>query len=193
MNPDSLNLVDGRFPDSVYGKFPHMLRKLSVLYLIVSLAGSLLVTEPKQAIKSQPRTIAKSTPAAPAALPQQWGLSVRESMKTNQFWLLWAMILTAATAGLNTASVYKQFAATSTALTGDEFQALVGGIGGALQWVRTPFLGIHLGPDWFQEFFHNSDLAAGGFHADLPWIDQLQGGTTPSLVDLITYFSLLPY
>lgn len=39
------------------------------------------------------------------------------------------MIVSSASAGLNVASVYKQFAAGATALSGDGYQALVGGIG----------------------------------------------------------------
>lgn len=50
--------------------------------------------------------------------------------RCSQFWLLWSMIISSATAGLNTASAYKYFAATSSTLDGDQYQALVGGIGG---------------------------------------------------------------
>lgn len=45
--------------------------------------------------------------------------NIDESLDLNKFLLL----------GLNTASIYKQFAATSTALSGDQFQAFVGGLG----------------------------------------------------------------
>jgi OFA family oxalate/formate antiporter-like MFS transporter len=62
-------------------------------------------------------------------------------MGTRQFWLLWTMIISCATAGLNTAAIYKQFAATSTALTGDEFQALVGGIGALFNGIGRIFWG----------------------------------------------------
>lgn len=60
------------------------------------------------------------------------GLTVAQALRTRQFWLLWLMAAACATAGLNTAVVYKQFASTSAALTGDEYQALVGGIGALL-------------------------------------------------------------
>ena len=70
-----------------------------------------------------------AVPVTPVYIKGSRGLTVGQALGTQQFWLLWSMIITCATAGLNTAAVYKQFAATSAALTGDEFQALVGGIG----------------------------------------------------------------
>jgi OFA family oxalate/formate antiporter-like MFS transporter len=41
---------------------------------------------------------------------------------------MWTMVVCSATAGLNTASIYKQFAGTEPTLRGDVFQASVGGI-----------------------------------------------------------------
>ena len=69
------------------------------------------------------------------------GLTLSQALRTKQFWILWSMIITCATAGLNTAAVYKQFASTSVALTGDEFQALVGGIGALFNGVGRIFWG----------------------------------------------------
>lgn len=132
VNPTKANPINGKFPDSVYAAFPHMLRVLSVLYALFSLVGSLLVTDKPNAVAAtSPANGNKNAPksiAAPAA-PASWGLTVGESVKTYQFWLMWTMIISSATAGLNTASIYKTFASTSSALVGDEYQAMVGGIG----------------------------------------------------------------
>lgn len=46
VNPDGLNMVDGKFPSIVYERFPSMLRKLALMYAALSFVGSLLVTEP---------------------------------------------------------------------------------------------------------------------------------------------------
>lgn len=139
VNPNGANPINGKFPDSVYAAFPNMLRVLSALYAAVSLVGSLLVTDkpnpPAATTNAAPAAnVNKNSKSAPAvattaSTPAAWGLTVGESVKTYQFWLMWAMIISSATAGLNTASIYKQFATTSSALVGDEFQAMVGGIG----------------------------------------------------------------
>ncbi|KAJ1435619.1 major facilitator superfamily domain-containing protein [Ochromonadaceae sp. CCMP2298] len=133
VNPLKTNQVNGAFPAAVYERFPSMLRKLALLYAVISLAGSLLVSEPKIAPVAVSQTKAP-TPTLP-------GVDVREALGTKQFWLLWFMIITCATAGLTTASVYKQFAASSAALNGDEFQALVGGIGALFNGLGRLFWG----------------------------------------------------
>jgi cyanate permease len=84
-----------------------------------------------------------STAAVPTT-PSRYsprGLTVSQAMGTRQFWLLWTMIIACGTAGLNTAAIYKQFASTSAALTGDEFQALVGGIGALFNGIGRIFWG----------------------------------------------------
>jgi MFS transporter, OFA family, oxalate/formate antiporter len=125
-NPNGLNTAaGGGFPSAVYDNFPKMLRTLAGIYAVVSFIGSLLVFEPLA--PSKPTTTASNAkPVAAAPLP---GLTVGEAVKTSQFWLIWLMIISSATAGLNTAAVYKQFAATGPALAGDSFQSLVGGLG----------------------------------------------------------------
>lgn len=125
VNPKGLNPVAGKFPDEVYAGFGSMLRKLSVIYAVLTLVGSLLVTEPKPvpAIKHSASSKAIKASAGPD------GVEVSDALKSNQFYLLWFMILSSASAGLNVASAYKQFAGVSPALTGDSFQALVGGLG----------------------------------------------------------------
>lgn len=128
VNPNGVNPVKGVFPDAVYAQFPRMLRVLACLYAVFALVGSLLVFDkPTAPVATSPASKGGASQPAAAALP--WGLTVSQALQTQQFWLMWAMIISSATAGLNTASIYKQFAATSNALVGDEFQALVGGIG----------------------------------------------------------------
>jgi OFA family oxalate/formate antiporter-like MFS transporter len=118
-NPAGLNPIDGSFPLSVYDHFPVMLRRLAIIYAIVSFVGSLLVREP----------IDSSEVASNQATTSQSGLSVSDAFKTPQLWLLLLMIICSGTAGLTTAAIYKQFAQTSAALAGDAYQTLVGGIG----------------------------------------------------------------
>lgn len=137
VNPSKVNPINGKFPSEVYARFPAMLRTLASIYAVVAFFGSLLVSEPSgtpvavtttniNKIQDNKKKPVTSSTAAP---PIVSGLTLQESLKTSQFWLIWSMIIASATAGLNTAAVYKQFAATSTALNGDQYQALVGGIG----------------------------------------------------------------
>jgi MFS family permease len=56
--------------------------------------------------------------------------------------MMWMMVLTGGSAGLNVASVYKSFAATSVALSGDGYLSLVGGIGAILNGLGRLFWGI---------------------------------------------------
>ena len=118
VNPMGLDAINGKFPESVYRNFPVMLRKLSVIYIILAYAGSFLVVEPKIA-----------APLKGAKPVSVLGVSLQDSLKTKQFWLIWFMIISSASAGLNVASIYKSFAVTGPALTGDGFQSLVGGMG----------------------------------------------------------------
>ena len=106
VNPKGFDTVDGRFPDEVYAMFPTMLRKLAMIYASLAAVSFLLVSEPKSA---------SLDPKKPAAV---LGVDVIEAIKTPQFYLLWLMIFSSASAGLNVASVYKQFAASSAALSG---------------------------------------------------------------------------
>lgn len=123
VNPNGLNAINYVFPPEVYANFPKMLRTLAGLYAVLSLVGTLMVSEPKAAAPSVSKDGSK---VAAAPLP---GLSVVEAITSKQFLLIWAMVVASATAGLNTASVYKTFAASSSALAGDGFQAFVGGLG----------------------------------------------------------------
>ena len=132
-NPDGLNPIKGKFPNIVYDRFPSVLRKLAVIYFLVALTGASLVKEPPKIDSTT-----KST-KAPAAVIS--GVSVKEALQTVQFWQIWIMIIGAASAGLNVASIYKQFASNAPALAGDGFQSLVGGMGALCNGVGRIFWG----------------------------------------------------
>lgn len=117
-NPKGLNPVNGVFPQEVYDNFPKMLRTLAVVYAGMAIVASTLIIEPVAPKEQQ----AQLQPEAP-------GVSVTDALKTSQFWLMWLMIVASASAGLNVASTYKQYAGISPALAGDGFQSLVGGLG----------------------------------------------------------------
>lgn len=141
VNPNGLNPVNRLFPSSVYAAFPHMLRTLALLYAVISLCGSQLVKD-RPAPEVSDSTVQQSNIAVSKIVPSlMWGLTVKESLSTHQFWLMWLMIVSSATAGLNTASIYKQIASTSTALVGDDFQSMVGGIGALFNGVGRLFWG----------------------------------------------------
>lgn len=103
----------------------------------------------------QRRAAPAVTPSAPIKVYKysSRGLSVPQALGTSQYWLLWSMIITCATAGLNTATVYKQFAATSSSLTGDQFQTLVGGVGALFNGLGRLFWGSVLDKIGFRNTF----------------------------------------
>jgi MFS transporter, OFA family, oxalate/formate antiporter len=86
-----------------------------------------------------------------------------------QFWLMWGMIVFSASAGLNVASTYKQFAASSTALTGDSFQALVGGLGALFNGVGRLFWGQISDSIGFKKSFMGLTLFQAVLHAYYPY------------------------
>ena len=88
VNPNSLDVVNGKFPDEVYNSFPSMLRKLALIYAGLQLVGALLVSEPK----AQPKPAEQSTVAGPAApvatVVAAAGVSIVDALKTSQFWVI---------------------------------------------------------------------------------------------------------
>jgi len=126
-NPNGVDAIQGKFPDDVYQNFPVMLRTLAAIYGVITLLAALLVSEPQPVI-APPQPSPEKQTVAPTAVASS-GLSVREALFTKQFWQLWFMILFSAGASLNVAAVYKRFAQNAPALHGDQFQALVGGLG----------------------------------------------------------------
>lgn len=175
VNPNSLNPVKGVFPDEVYNNFPSMLRTLATLYLVGGFAGALMVSEPAKPVSSG------KAPPAP-------GTGVVESLKTKQFWLMWSMIVCSASAGLNVAAIYKQFAAGSPALTGDSFQALVGGLGALFNGVGRLFWGQISDTIGFKKSFMGLTLLQSLLHAYYPF----SGGSkfTFTVATCLCYFFL---
>jgi OFA family oxalate/formate antiporter-like MFS transporter len=103
MNPKGLNVVTGgSFPAEVYDNFPKALRRLAGMYAALAIVGSLFVTEPV--------AVAPSNGVKAVQPTQSPGLSIKEALTKKQFWLLWLMIVSSASAGLNVAACYKQFA-----------------------------------------------------------------------------------
>jgi MFS family permease len=87
VNPKSLDVVNGKFPDEVYNSFPSMLRKLAVIYAGLQFVGALLVSEPKAQPKPAEQSVAGSTsPEATVAAPP--GVSIVDALKTPQFWVI---------------------------------------------------------------------------------------------------------
>jgi OFA family oxalate/formate antiporter-like MFS transporter len=128
-NPKGLPMVNGLFPPEVYQNFPGMLRSLALLYAILSLIGSIFVLEPAGPFKRISFFAGTSDCPVEYNTTDSKGVTIWQALSTWQFWLMWVMIISSATAGLNTAVIYKQFADSSPILSGDQYQALVGGIG----------------------------------------------------------------
>jgi OFA family oxalate/formate antiporter-like MFS transporter len=136
INPNGISTgLNGKFSSEITDRFPQMLRILAVIYFAISTIGSLLLIEAPPALpvttpKEEPfLTNSATTQTSSPTTITPTGLSLKEALQSSQFWLMWIMMFCSGIGGLNTASVYKQFAATSTVLAGDNFQTLVGGIG----------------------------------------------------------------
>lgn len=125
INPKGLNAVNGVFPQEIYDRFPFMLRSLASIYATLALLGTLIVK-----IKKTEEGSDVKEGMARAVQEEVGGITLRESMQTQQFWLLWFMIISSATAGMNTVANYKQFAISiGGKLMQDRYQALIGSIG----------------------------------------------------------------
>lgn len=135
-NPLGSDPVNGKFPDEVYSQFPVMLRKLAMIYSVLSLIGSLFISEP--VVVSVAPTKNEKVVSAPI-VP---GVSIVDALKTKQFYLMWAMIVASASAGLNVAAMYKQFAGINPALKGDSYQSLVGAVGALFNAMGRLFWGV---------------------------------------------------
>ena len=132
VNPLGRDPVNGVFPDKIYSQFPIMLRKLAFIYACISLFAAMLITQPfvKEIVvedEEEGYENDKKTRREPSS--EVLGVTIKEALHSSQFWLMWLMIITSASAGLNVASMYKQFASISPALKGDAYQALTGGMG----------------------------------------------------------------
>ena len=189
VNPNGLNPVKGVFPQEVYDNFPKMLRTLACIYMTMGLFGALFISEPpvptgdlessssissskrKDSSSSSSSLLPTSSPsggAGTAVAAELPGVSVQDALRTPQFWLIWTMIVSSASAGLNVASVYKQFASASPALHGDSFQALVGGLGALSNGVGRIFWGTLCDKIGFKQSFALLTLIQALVHAYYP-------------------------
>ena len=160
-NPKGLNPVNGAFPQEVYDNFPKMLRTLATIYMIMSLVASSLISEPGI-------SATLSSPSQKISQPEVPGIGVADALKTPQFWLMWCMIAMSAGAGLNVASTYKSFAVASPALSGDGFQALVGGLGALANGFGRIFWGTLSDKIGFKQSFAILTLLQALVHAYYP-------------------------
>lgn len=135
-NPLGSDPINGKFPDEVYSQFPVMLRKLAMIYSVLSLIGSFFISEPA-VVTAAPTSDKKAVPT-----PEIPGVSIGDALKTKQFYLMWAMIVASASAGLNVAAMYKQFAGINPALKGDSYQSLVGAVGALFNAMGRLFWGV---------------------------------------------------
>lgn len=213
-NPNGLNPIKGHFPPEVHDNFPGMLRTLACIYVTMGLVGSLFVVEAppdandetsppspgrcgtrSSSSGSSPTTDlenAKGGKDAEAAL----GVSVEVALGSPQFWLMWWMIVTSACAGLNVATVYKQFAAVSPALAGDKYQSLVGGLGALANGLGRIFWGTLCDKIGFKHSFALLTLVQSLIHAYYPSVASSKTAflffTSLSFFFLAGNFSLMP-
>lgn len=133
VNPKGIDQSNGKFPHEIYAQFPIMLRRLAFTYACISLFGAMLITQPALKVTVEDDEEGGYENDKDKILrdlsTEVLGVTIKEALHTSQFWLMWLMIITSASAGLNVASMYKQFAAVSPALKGDAYQALTGGMG----------------------------------------------------------------
>ena len=134
VNPKGLDPINGKFPPEIYAAFPIMLRKLAMIFVVLTTIGSMLITEPAKASTTGPKGKKNAVVEAP-------GVTVMAALQSKQFWLMWTMVISAASAGLNVASMFKQFASLQPALKGDSYQALVGGMGALFNGIGRLFWG----------------------------------------------------
>lgn len=83
INPKGLNAEGGVYPDEVYANFPVMLRKLALIYALVSAIGATGIRAPPAAPKTGKNN--GKVEAAP-------GSTVGQSLRDRRFWLLWFMV-----------------------------------------------------------------------------------------------------
>jgi MFS transporter, OFA family, oxalate/formate antiporter len=178
-NPNGANQINGKFPPEVYANFPKMLRTLSSVYFCMALVGSIFITDPSTvgsggsgSVPPSPdlENSKKQTDKKEVVSPD--GLALDEALRTPQFYLMWCMIVMSASAGLNVASVYKQFASVSPALAGDSFQSLVGGLGALSNGGGRIFWGMLSDKIGFKQSFAILTLAQSLVHAYYPSTSQ---------------------
>jgi len=148
-NPENLGVdpATGLFPSSVYNNFSTGLKKLSFIYLGMQLAGVLMLKKSMQVLPvAKPQ--ANEGKAAGGKYP-----TVRSAVLSKPFLVLWSCIALSATAGLNTASLYKMYGSKFEAISADAFLSLVGGLGSLANGLGRTQWGIFLDVYGFKKLF----------------------------------------
>ena len=112
------------FKASIADEFPSMLRWLSLIYLILSVIGILLLSSPAPKYKIYENETENEFIVE--AHSEEECPSVQKGMQTKEFWLLFCMALCTVTPGLYVISSYKTFG--SKEINDDEFLAVVGSV-----------------------------------------------------------------
>jgi MFS transporter, OFA family, oxalate/formate antiporter len=139
INPQGINAVAGVYPNVIYGAFPKMLRKLALMYFVLTGVGAMFINPPP-AIEAAAKATGSEPVAGPVAVAA--GIPLSEALKTRAFWTLWVMILGIGTSGIAIAGAYKIFG--STLHPDDNFQALVGSVGALANGAGRLFWGAAL-------------------------------------------------
>ena len=108
------------FKASIADEFPAMLRWLSLIYLILSIIGILLLSKPAPKSEESDDIFLLDTQESEECP------SVKAGAKTLEFWQLFFMALCSVTPGIYVVNSYKTFG--SKAIDDDEFLAVVGSV-----------------------------------------------------------------
>jgi OFA family oxalate/formate antiporter-like MFS transporter len=174
LNPDAVNPVGGKFPASVYERFPQLVFMLGFIYGALAICGAFLQSNPLS-YKGKYLECAKwvegqtgegdvnvqgNQPTAPKPL--------LEDILSRRFATMWLMILSSAICGLNIAGTFKVFAISQPQLNDDSFlvsvamlSSLLGNMGGRFFWgamsdfygFGPPFIALTLTEAFFMFFF----------------------------------------
>ena len=98
------------------------------------------------------------------------------------------MVVASASAGLNIAAIYKQFASTSPALVGDSYQATVGALACVFNGLGRLFWGVCSDKIGFKNSFAILTLAQAVLHGVF---NQLAGSKAYFMVGICSVFFLL--
>ncbi len=136
INPNALqatNLLDGKnyFDDpSILARTPYVFLLLGLIYLVMTVGGSILLQNPPEGWSPEGYTPPVVKNASGEVVNTEF--SREETLKTPQFWMIWAMFILTAAAGLFTIGNYKVFGQQPENLTTladkDGFLTLIGSI-----------------------------------------------------------------
>ena len=123
MNPDNLSVKDG-VPEAVYSRVPALFILLAILYAVMIIGGAMTLNNPPEGYKPEGWNPPKAADGSDK--PARKDFERSESVKMPQFWMLWAMFVLSAAAGLFTIGNYKAFG--KEFIDDDLFLALVGSL-----------------------------------------------------------------